>query len=110
MRYGTYVCSMANGQFEYGFTFGRPTDGESDTGPCEIDDPEFDVVLGVVEDPETIEAQWKKYQWVADAIMSKAPREPKCHCHTGPEWSGSPNPANPDNEWVCDDCGRVIPA
>jgi len=34
----------------------------------------------------------------------------RCKCITGPEWSGSPNPKNPDNEWVCDDCGRVIRA
>lgn len=26
------------------------------------------------------------------------------------EWSGSPNPDNPDNEWVCDECDAVIPA
>lgn len=33
-----------------------------------------------------------------------------CKCVVGPEWSGSPNPKDPDNSWVCDDCGRVIPA
>jgi hypothetical protein len=33
-----------------------------------------------------------------------------CKCRVGPEWSGSPNPANPDNEWLCDECGRVIDA
>lgn len=32
-----------------------------------------------------------------------------CACHTS-QWSGSPNPANPDNEWICDDCDRVIAA
>jgi hypothetical protein len=26
------------------------------------------------------------------------------------EWTGSPNPANPDNEWICDECGGVIDA
>jgi|HubBroStandDraft_1064217.scaffolds.fasta_scaffold49021_4 hypothetical protein len=26
------------------------------------------------------------------------------------EWSGSPNPVNPDNEWICDECGEVIAA
>lgn len=25
------------------------------------------------------------------------------------EWSGSPNPDNPDEEWICDECGGVIP-
>lgn len=40
----------------------------------------------------------------------EVPDELLCRCHTGPEWDGSPNPANPDNEWVCDDCGRVIKA
>lgn len=38
------------------------------------------------------------------------PAKAQCKCVTGPEWSGSPNPANPDKEWVCDDCARVIPA
>ena len=33
-----------------------------------------------------------------------------CKCETGPEWSGSPNPDNPDNEWICDDCGKIIEA
>ena len=33
-----------------------------------------------------------------------------CSCERGPEWSGSPNPANPDNEWICDECGSGIPA
>ena len=33
-----------------------------------------------------------------------------CKCITGPEWSGYPNPANPDNEWICDDCGKIISA
>jgi hypothetical protein len=33
-----------------------------------------------------------------------------CTCERGPEWSGSPNPANPDNEWICDECGAVIAA
>ena len=28
----------------------------------------------------------------------------------GPEWSGSPNPDNPDNEWICNECNAVIPA
>ena len=32
----------------------------------------------------------------------------QCRCIAGPEWSGSQNPANPDHEWICDDCGRVI--
>ena len=30
--------------------------------------------------------------------------------NNGPEWSGYPNPANPDNEWICDECGGVIDA
>jgi len=33
-----------------------------------------------------------------------------CKCHVGPEWSGRPNPENPDNEWLCDECGRAVPA
>jgi hypothetical protein len=24
------------------------------------------------------------------------------------EWSGSPNPDNPDEEWICDECGGII--
>ncbi len=38
------------------------------------------------------------------------PAPAACRCTTGPQWSGSPNPANPDTEWLCDDCGRVIKA
>jgi len=30
-----------------------------------------------------------------------------CRCLVGPEWSGSLNPNEPDDEWICDDCGRV---
>src|SRR5674476_57808 len=26
-------------------------------------------------------------------------KEGRCKCVVGPEWSGSPNPKNPDNEW-----------
>lgn len=26
------------------------------------------------------------------------------------EWSGSPNPDNPDAEWICDECGGIISA
>lgn len=35
----------------------------------------------------------------------------KCKCETpDAEWSGSPNyDGDAANEWVCDDCGRVIP-
>jgi hypothetical protein len=28
----------------------------------------------------------------------------------GPEWTGEPNPQNPDNEWICDECGAIITA
>ena len=41
---------------------------------------------------------------LADALDAQA----VCKCVVGPEWSVSPNPADPDNSWVCDDCGRVI--
>lgn len=37
-------------------------------------------------------------------------RKQACRCIVGPEWSGSVNPNGLDNEWICDDCGRVIPA
>lgn len=38
--------------------------------------------------------------------------DPNCKCVTGDEdWYGSPNYAgDPANEWVCDDCGRIISA
>lgn len=26
------------------------------------------------------------------------------------EWSGSPNPENPANEWICDECDEIIDA
>lgn len=32
----------------------------------------------------------------------------QCKCIIGPEWSGSLNPDNPDHEWICDDCNRII--
>jgi hypothetical protein len=69
---------MANGTFEYGFTFGAPANEEDlhTTGPCEIGDVEFDIVLGVEVDgidPTYIDAQWAKYQWVAEAIMKAQP-------------------------------------
>ena len=35
---------------------------------------------------------------------------PECKSGNGQEWSGYPNPANPDNEWICDECGAVISA
>lgn len=44
---------------------------------------------------------------IADAVNTAL----QCNCRTGAgEWSGSPNPKNPDNEWLCDACNRVIPA
>lgn len=33
----------------------------------------------------------------------------QCKCETG-EWSGSLNPDDPDNSWICDDCGKTIKA
>jgi len=33
-----------------------------------------------------------------------------CTCEQGPEWSGSPDPDDPDNSWLCDECGRTIEA
>lgn len=42
------------------------------------------------------------------AEIEAIPNDPMCKCQTGPEWSGSPNPANPDHQWVCDDCDQVI--
>jgi hypothetical protein len=34
---------------------------------------------------------------------------PECKSgNVGPEWSGAPNPDNPDEEWICDECGGVI--
>lgn len=44
------------------------------------------------------------------AEIEAIPNDPTCTCQTGPEWSGSPNPANPDHQWVCDDCDQVINA
>lgn len=42
---------------------------------------------------------------------SKTAHKPHCISgNKGPEWTGSPNPANPDNEWICDECGAIIPA
>lgn len=32
------------------------------------------------------------------------------YAFTSLEWSGYPNPENPDNEWIDDATGRVIPA
>ena len=29
--------------------------------------------------------------------------------YQGPEWSGYPNPDDPDNEWICDECDGVVP-
>lgn len=79
MRYGTYTCGLANGMLEYGFTFGEPGSDEaaSSTGPCEIGDSEFDVVLGVTfpEQSDDIEARWSKYRWVAEAIINAQPKE-----------------------------------
>ena len=37
------------------------------------------------------------------------PHTPICVSgNDGPEWFGSQNPANPDHEWLCDECGGVI--
>lgn len=76
MRYGTYTCGLANGLIEYGFTFGEAANEEdaNTTGPCEIGDSEFDIVLGAVrpDDAVEIEVQWTKYAWVAAAIMEAA--------------------------------------
>src|SRR5947209_3309129 len=35
------------------------------------------------------------------------PHAPTCKTANG-EWSGSPNPNTPDEEWICDECGRII--
>lgn len=32
---------------------------------------------------------------------------PECVCLVGPEWSGSPDPERPDEQWICDDCGAI---
>lgn len=79
MRYGTYTCSLASGGTEYGFCFGKPAykrDKET-TGPCEILDSEFDVVIGVAHDwpaMRKIEAQLRSYEWVAKAIIEESKR------------------------------------
>lgn len=79
MRYGTYTCGLAGGGIEYGYTFGEPANEEdlTTTGPCEIGDTEFDVVLGVAYGTDTTDmvAKWRKYEWVAKAIMAAIPEE-----------------------------------
>lgn len=81
MRYGTYTCGLVDGGVEYGFTFGEPANEDDDTttGPCEIGDNEFDVVLGVTyeSDLTAMRAAWNKYEWVAKAIMAAIPKELK---------------------------------
>lgn len=79
MRYGTYTCGLANGMLEYGFTFGEPATDEAanSTGPCEIGDSEFDVVLGATfpEFADSLELKWIEYRWVAEAIMHAAAQQ-----------------------------------
>lgn len=78
MRYGTYTCALADGGIEYGYTFGEPANEEdlTTTGTCEIGDTEFDVVLGVTYQINTTDmvAKWRKYEWVAKAIMAALPK------------------------------------
>ncbi len=73
MRYGTYTCGLADGRVEYGFTFGQVANEEDmhTTGPCEIGDAEFDVVLGVTDAHSlgAIEPAWANYRWVAEAVV-----------------------------------------
>ena len=40
-----------------------------------------------------------------EAIMHKE----NCPSNEKDEWSGYPNPEDPANSWICDDCGAVIP-
>lgn len=79
MRYGTYTCGLVSGGLEYGFTFGEPGSEEAanSTGPCEIGDSEFDVVLGVTfsNNAAQLEAAWAKYRWVAEAIIEAAAKQ-----------------------------------
>jgi hypothetical protein len=51
---------------------------------------------------------WGGGSW--SGLRAKLPASVACRCLTGPEWSGSPNPDKPADEWICDDCGRVISA
>lgn len=33
-----------------------------------------------------------------------------CNAVLGGDWSGHPNPEDPDDEWICDNCGGIVPA
>jgi hypothetical protein len=88
LRYGTYTCGLSGGGVEYGFTFGEAGSDEAanTTGPCEIGDSEFDVVLGVAlnsEQEKEIESKWTKYEWVAKAIIAASMLENRVEVPNG---------------------------
>ena len=45
-----------------------------------------------------------------DCAPEQSSHASDCPLRDKAEWSGSPNPDDPDNEWICDGCGAVITA
>jgi len=100
MIYESYVCDLASGLCEYGFTF-RDSPGTDDTV--------FDLVLGAIvaeteADTLKMEADWKTFTWAAKAICDAANdyKKPLCKCYT--------EDGNDAITGECNDCGRIIKA
>jgi len=105
MIYETYVCSLADGRDEYGFTFKEHPD---------TDDTVFDIVIGVLSgdtaedlhetEIQKMEADWRKYEWAAKAICEAADtyKKPLCKCYD--------EEGNDTITGECNDCGRIIKA
>lgn len=74
---GTYVCGLANGGIEYGYSFHKPDPSDPTGEPME--DTEFDLVIGVVpanvrNSGPVIHAGCRKFRWAAEAIVKAAPK------------------------------------